>query len=300
MVHRRSAAAFLVALALLIGACGGEDERAFPPFVGTSPIEDLLGVPIDPLEASRWDDALSQVAITNCMADQGIEYVADPTLLWLRTTNIMPGAAGVDPELARIDSAQSMLNFMEAEYRVALLPEDEQAATRALFDPNAAAKDTPERRDAYWAALSGTAAGPGCLQESESAPLADPNRDGGLIAQFEQALAAEYARDAAVLQGEAAWPICMAAAGHDYVSPGDAQQKLRGQAANTSRLTDDEIESGDGGSLAVQERIIAELEVVAALEADVARASQVCAEDWFAARAAARARVADDFVDRFG
>ena len=296
----RRTATIALALALVASACGGDDESPFPPFAATSPIEELLGVPIDPAEAAAWDDALSQIAITNCMADKGVDYVPDPAYLAFRVQNIVPGSPAAAPELATIDDAGSLLATMTSEYEVALLPEADRAPARAAFDPNAAANQTPEERNEFWEALSGSPTGPGCLEESESASLVDPNRNGGLIAQFEAAVNTAYTTDADVMAGADSWRSCMADAGYTYTSPGEAERTLRGQATSTMRLTDEEIDAGDQGSLDVQRRIIDELTEVAAFEGDVAAASQRCGVDWFAARAAVRDTVADDFVTRFG
>ena len=295
-----AAVAITVALALIAGACGGDDESPYPPFAASSPIEELLGVPIDPAEAAAWDDALSQIAITNCMADKGLTYRPDPSLLAFRTQNIIPGSAVAEPELATIDEAAAFLSLVTSEYEVALLPESDQAAARAAFDPNADADLTAEERDLFLEALWGSSEGPGCLQASESAPLADPNRNGGLIAQYRAAVAEAYAIDANVVAGAESWRSCMADAGHAYDSPGDAERAFRGQASSTMRLTDEEVDAGDPGGLDVQRRIIDDLTEVAASEAEVAAASDTCAADWLAARAAVRDTVADDFVSRFG
>lgn len=298
--RRRLIGAICIALALAATACGGDDGSPFPPFAATSPIEELLGVSIDPSEAAAWDDAISQIAITNCMAAEGIDYTPDPSLLTFRTQGVVPDSSGTPPELATIDAARTMLSFMTSEYEVALLPEADQAAARAVFDPNAAANRTPAERDAFWETLSGGPDGPGCLQASESAALGDTNRNGGLIAQFERTATDAYAEDAAVVAGAEMWRSCMAEAGYAYTSPGDAERQLRGQASSTMRLTDDEIDTGDTGSVEVQKRIIDDLSEVAAVEAEVAATSQTCGADWLAARAAVRAAVADDFVARFG
>ena len=234
------------------------------------------------------------------MADAGHEYQPDPTLLAFQPEGLVPGTAAPGPEVADIDDARSMLSWMTSEYEIALLPDDDQPAARAAFDPNFDATLTDAERDAYWQDLTGGPTGPGCLQNSESAPLADPNRDGGLIAQFNQAVEAAYAADPDVTAGAATWRTCMADAGYDYSSPADAERQLRSQAAGTTRLTDVEIAEGDAGSVVVQARIIDDLSEIAAIEADVAKASQACATDWLTARAAVRAAVADDFVERFG
>ncbi len=289
-----------LAVALLASACGGEDESPFPPFAATSPIEELLGAPIDPVEAAAWDEALIQISITNCMADAGHAYQPDPTLLAFQPEGMVPGAAPPGPEVADIDDARSMLSWMTSEYEIALLPEEDQSSARAAFDPNFDATRTDAERDTYWQDLTGGPTGPGCLQNSESAPLADPNRDGGLIAQFNQAAETAYAADPDVIAGAEAWRTCMTDAGYDYSSPADAERQLRGQAAGTSRLTDEEVAAGDAGSVVVQARIVDELTEIAALEAEVAATSQGCATEWLVARAAVRAAVADDFVERFG
>lgn len=234
------------------------------------------------------------------MADAGHDYQPDPTLLAFRSQGVVAGNPLSGPEVADIDDARSMLSWMTSEYEIALLPNDDQPAARAAFDPNFDATRTDAERDAYWEALTGSATGPGCVFNAESAPLGDPNRDGGLIAQFNQAVAAAYASDAEVMAGAGAWRTCMADAGYEYSSPADAERQLRSQAAGTTRLTDVEIAEGDAGSVVVQARIIDDLSEIAAIEADVAEASQACATDWLTARAAVRAAVADDFVKRFG
>lgn len=276
--HSLQLLGLLIAAALLAAACSSGEPVASPVFEATSPIEELLGVPIDPVEAAAWDDTLRTAGIEQCMRDLGHDdYQHDLTMVAMSPTAVtrLGGTSELAPELVTISSARSLLELMT---------EPPPAVPQETLDDLFGRPQTPG----------------GCLRESGAAVALDPNRKGGLLAQFTAALDDAYASDPDTIAAAAGWRSCMTTAGHDFESPAATQSHFGNLAGDAGALTEDEIADLDDGADAVIERIIADIKPIAAEEAMVADESRRCALDWLQARSAVRSAVAADFITRLG
>ncbi|MEM7093996.1 MAG: hypothetical protein AAF567_13405 [Actinomycetota bacterium] len=299
-----------IALVFFAGACGGDEElqqRPLPVFAPETPIEELLGVPIDPVDAKAWDETIEQISIVNCMAAQGFEYVPDPAIIAIRPTAFTPGQdfPEVEPELVALDETQQRLASVRSSRRALDLESDEAETLRQTFDPNFRADRSIEEQNDWARALFGGAVSSsglpasGCLSESVAATSTSPGRNPALIAQFHSAVADAYANDTVARDGATAWADCIASFGYDYQSPAEAEWALRQQANDAYASANQQlqgIEFTDATERNFLDDLIVALEPLAALEAEVAQAHETCAVDWFAARAAVRQTVADGFV----